>query len=210
MRIANENSSLPTIKSLIPVLATCTLSAPCEGLDHDLDTPGEKLCLPTLHNKSLQSAIQNGIPAPITEDSLWLTKSNCPTFFKAEAGSQPHRRGASKGRAGHSSWSKLYERRWKDLSLPEVREDSGVPHETLIKKNHIFAVITEQEKVIISHKFMYSKVHFDRNERTAVWIITHTYRQKNTPVQQYDYRLKRYTHAHLILPLILTDKPLNP
>lgn len=197
MRIANENSSLPTIKSLIPVLATCMLSAPCEGLDHDLDTPEEKLCLPTLHNKSLQSTIQNRIPAPITEDSLWLTKSNSPTFFKAEAGSQPHRRGASKGRAGHSRklLKQIIRASMKGSLSTWSQGGLWCPTWNAYQKNHIFAVITEQEKVIISHKFMYSKVHFDRNERTAVWIITHTYRQKNTPVQQYDYRLKRYTHT---------------
>lgn len=143
---------------------------PARGLDHDLDTPEEKLCLPTLLNKKSAVNCPNRISAPTTKGQLvaeWISFSH---LFRAESGYQLQQGAHQKAELAtqRNCWSKVYGCWWQDLSLSTWdMEDSGVPDETCIKSN-IFAVITEQSEGEIFHESMYSTVCFDRKQRAAL------------------------------------------
>lgn len=154
MSKANENSSLPTFKTfLILVLATWILSAPCEGLDHDLDIPNESPVYQLCTTKSVHSTIQIEFLHQQCRTACGSVSLIFPPFqswgwISAAAWD------TSKGQASLSR--KLLKQIIPVLMtgtlLTWSQEASGVPDEMCIK-NNTFAVITEQEKV----KFLVSQ-----------------------------------------------------
>lgn len=140
-------------KSLYPQIkpsrsfATWILSVPCKGLDHDLDTPKEKLCLPTVHNKSLQSTIQIEFVRRERRTACGSVNLIFPPFqsLRLDLSCNTGHIKRPKLATQENCWSKLYECWWQDLSQPEVRRTLVSQMKRI--KNNIFAVITEQEKM---------------------------------------------------------------